>query len=155
MASTTDPLLDHIMGVMDAAFAPEFGEAWTRQQVSDSLAMPNIRALVIGASGETPAPGQEASGFALSRRAADEEELLLIAVRPEDRRRSLGSQLMEEFFTSARGHGVVHVFLEMREGNPAEKFYLRHGFSPIGRRKLYYLGKNGVRRDAITYGRKL
>jgi len=155
MASTMDALLDHIMGVMDEAFPPEFGEAWTRRQVSDSLAMPNIRALVIGSSGKAPAPVEDAAGFVLSRRAADEEELLLVAVRPRHRRRSLGSRLMEEFLASARQHGVVQVFLEMREGNPAENFYLAHGFSPIGRRKLYYLGKDGVRRDAITYGRKL
>lgn len=155
MASSTEPLLDQIMGVMDAAFAPEFGEAWTRRQISDSLAIPNIQALVIGASGEEPPPDKDAAGFALSRRAADEEELLLIAVRPEARRRTLGSQLIKKFLSSARENGVAHVFLEMREGNPAESLYLRHGFNPIGRRKLYYLGKDGVRRDAITYGRKL
>jgi ribosomal-protein-alanine N-acetyltransferase len=60
-----------------------------------------------------------------------------------------------QFFASARAAGVERVFLEMREGNPAEKFYLAQGFTPIGRRKLYYLGKDGVRRDAITFAKTL
>lgn len=147
--------LDHIMQVMDQAFDPDFGEAWTRRQVDDSLTMPNIHAQIVGLRGDVPGPQEDAAGFALSRRVADEEELLLIAVDPRVRRRSIGSRLMEMIFASARDHGVVRIFLEMREGNPAEYFYLRHGFAPIGRRKLYYLGKDGTQRDAITYGREL
>jgi ribosomal-protein-alanine N-acetyltransferase len=150
-----DTLLDHIMGVMEDAFDPAFGEAWTRRQVSDSLAMPNIHTLVVDEHGKPPAAGQPAAGFALSRRVADEEELLLIAVRMEARGKSLGTRLLGQFFASARAVGVKRVFLEMRDGNPAEKFYLVQGFTPIGRRKLYYLGKDGVRRDAITFGKTL
>lgn len=150
-----DALLDHIMEVMEEAFDPAYGEAWTRRQVSDSLSIPNVHALVVGTDGKAPRADQPAAGFALSRRVADEEELLLIAVKKEARGKSLGARLMDQFFASARAAGVKQVFLEMREGNSAEKFYLAQGFKPIGRRKLYYLGKDGVRRDAITFGKTL
>ena len=72
--------LDRIMAVMEAAFDPAFGEAWTRRQVSDSLLMPNTHYLLAGADGHAPCEDAPAAGFTLSRGAFDEEELLLIAV---------------------------------------------------------------------------
>src|SRR5690606_29254033 len=59
--------LDRIMAVMDTAFDPAFGEAWTRRQVGDALAMPGTHYLLAGAGGEAPAAGEPAAGFALSR----------------------------------------------------------------------------------------
>ena len=97
----------------------------------------------------------DAAGFVLSRQAVDEEELLLIAVRPSLRGRGIGSALMERFIAEARLRQVTRLFLEMREGNPAEALYLKHLFAPIGRRKNYYNrgALSGI--DAISFALEL
>jgi [ribosomal protein S18]-alanine N-acetyltransferase len=147
-------LLDQIMAVMDAAFDPAFGEAWNRKQVRDALTLSNTHALVVDdkgvAIGDRPLP-QAAAGFVLTRHAADEEELLLIAVSPSCRRRGLGSALIKLLIEEARKRGTAYIFLEMRRGNPAMHLYQRLGFEPIGERPEYYRTANGERIDAITF----
>lgn len=147
--------LDRIMTVMTAAFDPEFGEAWTRRQVSDSLVMPNTHYLLAGPGGGAPAPGEPAVGFVLSRGAAGEEELLLIAVDPEYRGKGIGTTLIERFIEGSARRGTEKLFLEMREGNPAERLYLAMGFKPVGRRRQYYRAARNGPLDAITYARDL
>ena len=154
-------LTDQIMHVMEAAFDPTYGEAWNRRQVSDALVMPTTHALIVDNQGQvlntqTPlSSGKYACGFVLTRHAADEEELLLIAVSPEHRRRGLGECLINQLFVEADKRGVRHIFLEMRRGNPAVHLYQRLGFEPIGERPEYYRLTNGERVDAITFGRTL
>ena len=109
--------LDQIMAVLEAAFDPAFGEAWTRRQVSDSLLMPNTHYLLTGVDGRPPGEDEPAAGFALSRSAADEEELLLIAVHPDHRGRGIGGALLEALAAAARKRGTTRLFLEMRDGN--------------------------------------
>ena len=147
--------LDRIMAVMEGAFDPAYGEAWTRRQVSDSLVLPNTHYLLAGADGRMPGDGAPAAGFALSRGAADEEELLLIAVDPVHRRRGIGGALLGRFVAAARARGARRLFLEMREGNRAEVLYLRYGFESVGRRRHYYRRGSGGPLDAITFAREL
>jgi len=147
--------LDQLMEVMEAAFEPRWREAWTRRQVEDSLAMPHTYAILVDADCQPPAPDGVAAGFVLARRAPGEEELLLIAVRPGNRRHGIGHQLLKMFFETARAGGASKVFLEMRANNPAGALYLQHGFAPIGRRPGYYRTTDGERIDAITYGKTL
>jgi len=146
--------LDRIMAVMETAFDPAFGEAWTRRQVSDSLTMPNTHYLLAAADGRSPREGEPAVGFALSRGAADEEELLLIAVDPRLRGRGIGGMLLERVAANAWSRGVRRLFLEMREGNRAESLYRRHGFESVGRRRHYYRRGSGHPLDAITFARE-
>jgi ribosomal-protein-alanine N-acetyltransferase len=147
--------LDHIMAVMEAAFDPGFGEAWTRRQVGDALLLPGTHYLLAGADGEPLVASSEPCGFALSRQVLDEEELLLLAVRPEHRRRGIGARLMQRFIDAARSHGATRLFLEMRDGNGAGTLYRLHGFTSIARRRDYYRrGEHGPC-DAITFAREL
>jgi len=146
--------LDRIMAVMEAAFDPAFGEAWTRRQVSDAMLMPNTHYLLVAADGRPPRGDEPAAGFALSRGAADEEELLLIAVDPNHRGRGIGGALLERLAAEARARGVTRLFLEMREGNRAEALYRRHGFASVGRRRHYYRRASGSPIDAITFARE-
>lgn len=149
------------MAVMEAAFDPAYGEAWNRQQVASALAMPSTRALVIDENGNPiasdlpEASSMKPAGFVLTRKAADEEELLLIAVVPQFRRYSLGTRLAEQLFESAKLRGTASIFLEMRRGNPAIHLYNKLGFKPIGERPGYYKLQNGERVDAVTFGRSL
>ena len=151
--------LDRIMAVMEAAFDPAYGEAWNRRQVADALAMPSTHALVIDAGGglleDGDARGGPPAGFVLSRHVLDEEELLLIAVAPDCRRRGLGAALIGALFEAARGRGITRIYLEMRRGNPALGLYRNLGFEPIGERPNYYRMANGERIDAITFGRSI
>ena len=147
--------LDQIMSIMDASFEPHWREAWTRQQVENSLAMPHTYAILIDENGCSPPAEDTASGFVLSRRAPGEEELLLIAVMPEYRGRGLGRKLIDLFAESALSQGAQQIFLEMRANNPAESLYRACGFAPIGRRRDYYRTLSGTALDAITFGRKL
>lgn len=138
--------LDRIMAVMEAAFDPAWGEAWTRRQVSDSLAFPHTHyRLIEDAAGET-------AGFTLVRAAPGEEELLLIAVKPEHRGQGLGRRLIDAVLADARRRGAERVFLEMRCNNPAASLYSAAGFEPIGHRRDYYRLPDGRKIDAITYG---
>lgn len=145
--------IDRIMAVMESAFDPAYAEAWTRRQVSDALILPNTYYLLASADGNEPQDGQAAEGFVLSRGALDEEELLLIAVHPEHRGRGLGAALLKRFIAAAEARGAARLFLEMRDGNPADSLYRRAGFQPVGRRRSYYRGAAKGPIDAITYAR--
>lgn len=147
--------LDQLMAVMEAAFDPQWREAWTRNQVESSLALPHTYALLVDRTGEVLERGRTAAGFALIRRAPGEEELLLIGVRPDARRQGVGKRLLDLFFATARSNGADSVFLEMRANNPVISLYRDCGFEPIGRRSAYYRTANGTPLDAITFGKKL
>lgn len=147
---SSDPV-DHIMEVMNEAFDPLFGEAWNRRQISDALTLSNCRYLLLDGAGRRPDIGGTAAGFLLSRQIVDEEELLLIAVRPAFRRRGIASALLEQLVSESRGRGVARIFLEMRDGNPAEQFYRKYGFDSVGRRPNYYNRGKITGIDAITF----
>lgn len=147
--------IDHIMEVMGEAFDPAYGEAWTRRQVSDALVLGNCRSLVMDETLQPPEGEADAAGFVLSRAAADEEELLLIAVRPQFRGRGIGAALIERFIAEAQLRGISRLFLEMRDGNPAEALYGKFGFEPVGRRKNYYNRGTISGIDAISFALEL
>ena len=143
--------LDRIMAVMETAFDPAYGEAWTRRQVDDALAFGNCHYRLIGPDGLFPAPGASAAGFALSRFTFDEEELLLFAITPQLRRKGLGRRLLDLFARDAMSRGARRLVLEMRRGNPAGELYAAFGFRPVGERPNYYRAADGSRIDAITF----
>ncbi len=141
--------IDRIMVVMEAAFDPAFGEAWNRRQLTDALVMPGCFYLL------AEEEGAEARGFTLSRRVLDEEELLLVAVHPDYRAQGIGQSLLTRLLDQAKRDGMSRLFLEMRDGNPAESLYRRHGFQAVGRRKGYYRRGTGKPFDAITFSLNL
>lgn len=156
MALTPEDDIDRIMGVMERAFPPEFGEAWNRRQVGDALLVGTCRYGLVSPQGERRIePGEDTAGFFLSRRVLDEEELLLFAIAPEYRRLGLGHQLLARFIEEARVDGMARLFLEMREGNPAAVLYGAHGFLPTGIRPDYYRAPNGARIHAISHELRL
>lgn len=148
---SVEELLDNIMGVMDTAFDPAFGESWTRPQVMGSLMLGNCHYGLLDEQGCPLRNNTHAAGFYLSRHAFDEEELLLLAVQPGARRRGIARLLLEDLAAAAMARGAKRIFLEMRQGNPAELLYKAWGFAPVGRRSNYYRAKDGQRIDAITF----
>lgn len=147
---------DAIMRIMDTAFDPVFGEAWTRSQLLGALVLPDTRYVLIDEDGHlSPSDFDRIAGFALLRRVLDEEELLLIAVRPESRGRGLGARLIDRVVETAADLRCSKIFLEMRDDNPARHLYHAHGFRPVGLRRDYYSGRDGKRRNAITFMRAI
>ena len=143
--------INQIMAIMQSAFDPEFGEAWTRQQVEDGMLLGNCHYLLAGPTGDTPAEGDAVAGFSLSRAGYEEEELLLFAVAPEYRCNGIGALLLKRFVAAAQARGAKRLLLEMRRGNPAEGLYRAHGFAAVGERRNYYRSRSGPRIDAITF----
>lgn len=143
--------LDRIMAVMTTAFDPAFGEAWNRRQVEDALLLGQTQYGLVGSNGQTPEGTEPAAGFFLSRTGVEEEELLLLAVVPDQRGKGLGRRLLSAMAEGARQRGALRLLLEMRRGNPAEVLYSNFGFTPIGMRPNYYRTPQGERIDAITF----
>ena len=79
------------------------------------------------------------AGYVVALDAADEGEILNLAVAPAGRRHGLGRALVQDILDTLAERGVRHVFLEVRESNaPARALYAAHGFKEVGRRKQYY-----------------
>lgn len=140
--------LDAVMAVMDSAFDPGFGEAWTRSQCAGILPMAGVL-LMLAWDGKREQP----LGFSLSRSIAGEAELLLLAVSPASQRRGVGRRLLDHFLERARADGARRVHLEVRDGNPAVGLYREAAFKPAGRRRNYYRGSDGHQYDALTFAR--
>ncbi len=90
------------------------------------------------------------AGFALARAVAEEAELLLIAVDPANQHAGVGTALLDDFIAIAAAKGAHRLHLEVREGNIATALYERAGFVLVGRRRDYYRGTDGHKRDALT-----
>jgi [ribosomal protein S18]-alanine N-acetyltransferase len=132
-----------IMPVMNDAFDPDFGEAWTAAQCLSTLAMPGGQLLIAISDAEI-------SGFALSRGVVDEEELLLIGVLQSARRKGVGQKLITHLQRICADLKRSVIFLEVRDGNSAYSFYSDMGFNPVGRRSNYYKSRQGDQRDSVT-----
>jgi ribosomal-protein-alanine acetyltransferase len=81
----------------------------------------------------------EVSGFLIVRQAADEMEILNLAVGQDYRRRGVASALLKAMLVHARECAAKKIFLEVRESNAAAiSFYKRFGFNAAGYRANYY-----------------
>ena len=95
-------------------------------------------------------------GFAVSRMAADEAEILSIAVAASHRGRGLSGKLLLTHLGHLAGRGVRTVFLEVEENNqPARRLYQRAGFAVAGRRERYYRQPGGEQLNALLMRRDL
>jgi [ribosomal protein S18]-alanine N-acetyltransferase len=85
--------------------------------------------------------GRSFAGFALSRLAAGEAEILSIAIAPAWRGRALAYPLLDLHLRRLAGLGARSVFLEVDQRNtPARRLYRRAGFHEVGLRQGYYQG---------------
>lgn len=79
------------------------------------------------------------AAFLTARRAGVDLEILNFAVRPDARRRGLGTSLLREALAWGRTFEAEKALLEVRASNQAAlRFYERHGFRAVGRRPRYY-----------------
>ena len=100
--------------------------------------------------------GRQVIGFAVSRIAADEAEILSIAVAASHRGRGLSRDLLLTHLGHLAGRGVRTIFLEVEENNePARRLYERAGFGVVGRRERYYQQPGGEQLNALLMRRDL
>jgi ribosomal-protein-alanine N-acetyltransferase len=100
--------------------------------------------------------GRQIVGFAVSRLAADEAEILSIAIAPGQRGRGLSRALLQTHLGYLAGRGIRTVFLEVEENNqPARRLYDRAGFRVVGRRDRYYRDPSGEQLNALIMRRDL
>lgn len=109
-----------------------FAQSWSAESIGELLAMP-------GAEGLLALQQDQPAGMILFRTAADETEILTLAVLPGKRRLGLASMLLVAASSSAGERGARTVFLEVAEDNAAAKaLYRAAGFQIVGRRPGYY-----------------
>jgi ribosomal-protein-alanine N-acetyltransferase len=100
--------------------------------------------------------GRHLIGFIISRCAADEAEVLSVAVASSWRGRGLSGGLLRHHLGHLAGRGIHKVFLEVEENNqPAVKLYRRAGFRTVGGRKQYYPQVDGTNLNALIMQRDL
>lgn len=93
--------------------------------------------------------GETLLGYCIFMTAADEGEILRIAVDKKLRGAGLGKKLLSAVLCEMKEVGINEVFLEVRSGNKsAIALYKSSGFEEIGIRKGYYRD-NGE--DAVLY----
>jgi ribosomal-protein-alanine N-acetyltransferase len=108
-----------------------FGDPWSERDFHDTVAsrVPFFVAVVDG----------EIAGYVVAHYAADEGEILNLAVAPHARRRGLGRALAERALAALAAHDVRQVYLEVRASNAAARtLYEGLGFAKVGQRAKYY-----------------
>jgi|HubBroStandDraft_6_1064221.scaffolds.fasta_scaffold119181_3 ribosomal-protein-alanine N-acetyltransferase len=115
-----------------ALHAAAFQRGWSAEEFERLLIEPNVVA-------DRAMAGSRLAGFVLSRLAADQAEILSIAVAVRDRRRGLAGKLLDVHLHRLTGYGTRSLFLEVDERNlAARRLYAGFGFAQVGVRKSYY-----------------
>jgi len=132
-----------------AIHAASFQRGWSESEFEQLLA---DRAVVA----QRAAVGRRIAGFILSRLAADEAEILSVAVGKRHRGRGLGRRLLDLHLRRLAAMGTQAVFLEVDETNTAARLlYERAGFEEVGRRGGYYPRDDGEAGAALVLRRDI
>lgn len=129
-------------GYEDAAAMAElhrqcFAEVWTEAAFGQFFNSPGVFGLFASDKAKRV-------GFVLARTAADEAEILSLAVLKAARRRGIACLMLEAAALRAQRLGANALFLEVdTENNPAWVLYRRLGFREVGRRPGYYRSGTG------------
>lgn len=117
-----------------------FSDAWSEKIIADEVA--KERVIVIKDK-------ENIVDYCIFMIAADEGEILRIAVDNKQRKKGYGKKLLSFAIDEIKRQGVISVFLEVRAANSAARaLYSSVGFEEIGKRKNYY---NNPKEDAIIY----
>ncbi len=135
--------------VLAALHAAGFDAPWSVAEFGALLNQPGVGAWIAS-------EGAEPAGFILVRAAADEAEILTLAVEPAFRRRGFAARLVHEACGILRDAGAVRLFLEVAADNTgAHALYQGCGFAEHGRRKDYYREGRDRPVDAVLMARAL
>ena len=126
--------------------AAGFAYPWGATELESMISDPST----IGTAALDPVTAK-LRGFALSRLAADEAEILTIAVDPALRKAGVGRDLLRAHLAQVAAAGGARLFLEVDETNAAAlALYARFGFVKVGERQGYYRRPNGKPAAALV-----
>lgn len=121
-----------------------FSDAWSEKSINNEIE--KERVIVIKDKSEIV-------GYCIFMCAADEGEILRIAVRKNMRKKGIGKKLLSFAITQMEKVDCISVFLEVRASNfAAAALYESVGFKKIGSRKNYY---TNPKEDALIYKLKI
>jgi ribosomal-protein-alanine N-acetyltransferase len=122
-----------------AAFPP--ADAWGEDAISLQLALPGVFGFLDGRG-----------GMLIARVAAQDAEVLTLAVQPCARRQGIARALLRAAIAEARTRGASALFLEVATANAtARALYRQAGLEQVGQRRRYYADGG----DAIVLRMKL
>ena len=128
-----------------------FAHSWSAEEFETLLS----NAASFGEAAVDPV-SDELRGFALSRLAADEAEILTIAVHYSLRGRGVGRALLKNNMSRLAAAGAEKLFLEVeRENAAALALYAKFGFREVGQRRGYYRKSDGSAATALVLRRDL
>lgn len=108
-----------------------FADPWTARDFREALGAATLFLVSVRA--------EQVRGYVVARHAADEGEILNLAVAPQGRREGVGRALARQALEGLRARGATTVYLEVRESNAAaRRLYEGLGFESVGRRVRYY-----------------
>jgi ribosomal-protein-alanine N-acetyltransferase len=126
-----------------------FRRGWSEDEVERLLGERNVVT-------HRATTGAALAGFIMSRLAADEAEILSVAVARSSRGRGLARRLLDLHLRRLAGLGCRAVFLEVDEHNRAAiRLYERAGFREVARRANYYPDAGGQAATALVLRRDL
>ena len=132
-----------------ALHALSFRRGWSEDEVERLIGERNVvthRAI----------QGSALAGFIMSRLAADEAEILTVAVSRAAQGRGLARRLLGLHLRRLAGLGCRAVFLDVDENNRAAiRLYQRAGFREVARRAEYYPAAAGQAAAALVLRRDL
>lgn len=129
--------------------AASFHRGWSESEVEQMLTERNTLAQALRFR-------RKLIGFVISRLAADEAEILTIALASAFRGRGFSRTLLGIHLGHLAGRGIARVFLEVEENNEAAvRLYCGAGFRTVGRREQYYRSADGRHLNALVMQRDL
>jgi [ribosomal protein S18]-alanine N-acetyltransferase len=119
-------------GAISTVHGRSFRRGWDEDEIRRLLLDRNVVA-------QRMTFGSKLIGFIVSRSAADEAEILSVAIAPGWKGRGFSRQLLDLHLRRLAGVGVRSVYLEVGESNtPACRLYRSAGFREVSRRHGYY-----------------
>ncbi len=148
-----EPMAPKDIPASSAIHREDFTRAWSEDEFVGLLGQPGVFGYVARETGRRGAPP---AGFVLARLAADEGEILTVAVARADRRNGVGWRLMDAVLRALHAERAAALFLEVDETNlPAIALYRRLGFVEVGKRPGYYRDAGRPATGALVMRRDL
>ena len=145
-ASILEATADDAQGLA-ALYAEALPPGWPADELAASCADANRAVL-------KAADGAHLHGFVILQFAADEAEILAIAVAKDRRRLGYAASLLRGGIWACHNRFISCIYLEVAESNtPARKLYEKFGFLVIGRRANYYRTPSSALETALIMRR--
>ena len=146
-------LTERDLAAAAAIHREDFSRPWGEDEIDGLLSQDTVFGFVVHESGHRD---HNPVGFVLARLAADEAEILTIAVARSHRRLGLGWKLLDAVLRELHRERAAALFLEVDETNVgAIALYRRLGFVQVGRRPGYYAEAGKPASGALVMRRDL